>query len=42
MAFRSVTVSSYVTVALPATEDYFVATGARGIGDDLFAGIATT
>jgi len=30
------------TVALPATEDYFVATGARGIGDDLFAGIATT
>ena len=28
------------TVALSTTEDYFVATGARGIGDDLFAGIA--
>ena len=26
-------------VALPATEDYFVATGVPGSGEDLFAGL---
>ena len=30
------------TVALPATEDYFVAVGLPGAGDDLFVGLSPT